>query len=127
MSQYISIKDDTTKQVIKPKTWTLVHFTMRGVKQDVVTPAENAVASWAWYLNVATPNGATMLKARFSRDPKKLNDFTGQTYIDLTRSTISSHTWFFKARKGQSVGVMVWHNGTKPLTLGTREIKLWIA
>lgn len=127
MSQYISIKDDKSRQSIPPKIWTLVHFMVDGKKVDVVRPTEEALAHFAWYLNVSAPNGATILKARFSRDPKKLNDFTGQTFFDLTKNTISSHTWFFKARPSQPVGVMVWHDGAKPLVLSTREIKLWIA
>lgn len=126
MIQYVSIKDDTTKQSIAPKTWTLVRFTSDRKTIDVLNPVANGLAHFAWYLNVATPNGATILKARFSRDPKKLNDFTGQTFIDLECDTISSHTWFFKARKSQPVGLMVWHDGTKSLVLGTREIKIWL-
>lgn len=126
MGQYVSIKDDVTKQIVKGKTWTLLRFKVNGKNIENVVPNQDGFAEWAWYINVDTPNGASILKARFSRDPKGANDFTGQTFFDLTKATISSHTWFFKANKGQSVGVMVWHDGTRPLTVGTREIKLWI-
>lgn len=121
--QYVSWKDDTTPQVIKPKTWTLMSLTVDGKKNDVIKPTINALAQLAWYINVADKGDATKVLVRFSRDPKGANDFTGQTSIDLTTHDISSHVWFIKSKIGTPLGVMVYHNGTKPLTLGTREFK----
>jgi len=121
--QYVSWKDDTTKLTIPPKKWTLMTLTIDGKKQDVIKPVVDALGQFAWYINVANDGGAKALHVRFSRDPKGVNDFTGQTTMDLINSHISSHVWFIKAKPGTPIGVMVYHDGPKPLVIGTREFK----
>lgn len=121
--QYVSWKDDTTTLTVPPKKWTLMTLTVDGKKLDVIKPAVDALAQLAWYINVDDKADAKSLSVRFSRDPKGLNDFTGQTSIDLTNNDISSHVWFIKAKVGVPIGVMVYHNGTKPVKIGTREFK----
>lgn len=117
--QYVSWKDDKTPQVIPPKKWTLMVFN----KLSVINPVANGLGHFGVYINVSNPADAKRVSVRFSRDPKGLNDFTGQHSVDLTVDNIDSHTWFFQAKKGTPIGVMVYHNGTKPITIGTREFK----
>jgi hypothetical protein len=117
---YVSWKDDTTAQSIPPKKWTLVKFN----KLSLITPDKDGLGHWGVYLNVASDGGSKRLLVRFSRDPLKVNDFTGQHVMDLTVDNIDSHTWFFQAKKGTPVGVMVYHDGKTNLSLGTREFKL---
>jgi hypothetical protein len=116
---YVSWKDDTHPQVIPAKKWTLLKF--NGVA--LITPTADGMGHFGVYLNVANTGGSKRILARFSRDPLKLNDFTGQHALDLTLDNIDSHTWFFQAKKGTPIGVMVYHDGPKALTLGTREFK----
>ena len=117
--QYVSWKDDKTPQVIPPKKWVLLTFN----KLSLINPVADGMGHFGVYLNVANNGGSKRIIVRFSRDPKKLNDFTGQHAVDLTVDNIDSHTWFFQAKKGTPIGVMVYHDGPKPLTLGTREFK----
>ena len=116
---YVSWKDDTTPQVIPVKKWTLLKFN----GESLITPTLNSMGNFGTYVNVKDTGGAKRLIMRFSRDPLGINDFTGQHALDLSISTIESHTWFFMAKKGQPIGVMVYQDGTKPLTLATREFK----
>jgi hypothetical protein len=121
--QYVSWKDDQTVLTVPPKKWTLMTLTVDGKKCDVIKPAIDALAMFAWYINVDDTGGAKSLQVRFSRDPRGLNDYTGQTAMDLTTDDISSHVWFIKAKVGTPIGVMLYHEGTKPLKIGTREFK----
>jgi hypothetical protein len=117
--QYVSWKDDKTPQVIPAKKWTLVVCN----KLSLITPTADGLGHFGVYLNVKDTGGSKRILVRFSRDPKKLDDFTGQHAVDLTVDNIDSHTWFFQAKKGVPIGVMVYHDGPKPLILGTREFK----
>jgi hypothetical protein len=126
VSQYVSIKDDSHDFRVQPKVWTLLKFRVDGSTLDTVTPLADGVALWAWYLNVDAKGGAKKLLARFIREPRGIKDYTGEEAIDLTAHDKGSHLWVFKARKGQPVGVQVWHDGTEPLVISTREFKLWI-
>lgn len=116
---YVSWKDDKTPQTIPAKKWTLLRFN----NLSLITPDANGLGNFGVYVNVKDAGNAKALMMRFSRDPNKLNDFTGQHAMDLTVDNIESHTWFFQAKKGVPIGVMVYHNGTKPLIIGTREFK----
>ncbi len=100
-----------------------MELTVDGKKNTTISPTLNALAHLAWYVNVADLGGAKRLVIRFSRDPKGLNDFTGQRTVDLTSDNVASGTWFIKAKVGTPIGVMVYHDGTKPLVIGTREFK----
>lgn len=117
--QYVSWKDDTTPQVIPAKKWTLLTFN----KLSLITPEADGLGHFGVYLNVKDDGGSKRILVRFSRDPKGANDFTGQHAVDLTVDNIDSHTWFFKAKKSVPLGVMVYHDGPKSLTLATREFK----
>ena len=117
--QYVSWKDDTTPQVIPSKKWTLLKFN----KESLIKPVADGLGHFGVYLNVKDNGGSKRILVRFSRDPLKTNDFTGQHAVDLTVDNIDSHTWFFQAKKGVALGVMVYHDGPKPLTLATREFK----
>ena len=71
--------------------------------------------------------GAANMKIRFTRDiGTKEADFTGQRMLDLGLDNIHSGTWFFKANKGQPVGLEVYHAGKSDMTVTTREFKMWI-
>jgi hypothetical protein len=117
--QYVSWKDDTTPQVIPAKKWTLLKFN----GASLINPAADGLGHFGVYLNVSNDGGSKRLLVRFSRDPLKTNDFTGQHAMDLTVDNIDSHTWFIQAKKGTAMGVMVYHDGPNNLTLGTREFK----
>jgi hypothetical protein len=116
---YVSWKDDKTQQAIPPKRWTLLKFN----GQSLITPTIDGLGQFAVYVNVKATGGSKRLLMRFSRDPLKLDDFTGQHVMDLTVDNIESHTWFFLAKKGVPIGVMVYHDGSSALTLATREFK----
>jgi hypothetical protein len=126
--EYVSWKAGDPKikpapQVIKPKTWTQLDFGA----QDSIVPKNSGIANWAFYLNVSKDGGAKHMKIRFTRDiGTKDADFTGQRMLDLTLDNIHSGTWFFKANKGQPVGLEVYHEGTTAMTIVTRELKMWI-
>lgn len=116
---YVSWKDDSTAQSILPKKWTLVKFN----KLSLINPEKDGLGHFGVYLNVSADGGSKRIKVRFSRDPLKTNDFTGQTAFDLTVDKYYSHTWFFQAKKGTPIGVMVYHDGPSNLVLSTREFK----
>lgn len=135
MSEYVSRKSDSTSKVptqsLPANAWTLLE--VEGLK--TIVPKGNSVAGamWAIYLNIDSPKlgGATELTFRWVRDPKQVNpkgahDFTGQQTITVKKggNTIHSAVWLFMAKKGQPVGVEITHNGSKPLTLKTRETKM---
>jgi len=126
MTQYESWKSGdplvggTDPQKIKPKTWTLMEFGKNGT---VITPVVDGIAYWGTYVNVQDNSDAKTIMVRFIRDPKKLADFTGAISYTFAAGHIFSHLWMFKAKKGQPVGVQVWHDGSKPIILGTREFK----
>lgn len=123
--QYVSWKqgDPAIKadpQTIKPKTWTLLEF---GVNGSLITPRSNGLGHWGTYINVSNGADAKNIQVRFIRDPKGKADFTGSISFDLASGHIFSHMWMFLAKKGESVGVQVYHDGTKNLTIATREFK----
>ena len=126
--EYVSWKAGDPKikaapQVIKPKAWTQLDFGA----QDSIVPKNSGIANWAFYINVNKDGGAKHLKIRFTRDiGTKEADFTGQRMLDLSLDNIHSGTWFFKANKGQPVGIEVYHEGTADMTITTREFKMWI-
>jgi hypothetical protein len=126
--EYVSWKAGDPKikaapQIIKPKIWTQLDFGA----QDSIVPKNTGIANWAFYVNIAKDGGAKNMKIRFTRDiGTKEADFTGQRMLDLTLDNIHSGTWFFKARKGQPVGLEVFHGGTAAMTIITRELKMWI-
>jgi hypothetical protein len=126
--EYVSWKAGDPKikpspQTIRPKTWTQLDFGA----QDSIVPKNTGHANWAFYLNVKELGGAKNMKIRFSRDIGTANaDFTGQRMLDLELDNIHSGTWFFKAKKGQPVGLEVYHAGPKDMVIVTREFKLWI-
>lgn len=127
-TEYVSWKagDPAIKaapQTIKPKTWTQLDFGA----QDSIVPKNSGIATWAFYVNVNKEGGAKSMKIRFTRDiGTKEADFTGQRTLDLGLDHIFSDTWFFKANKGQPVGLEVYHEGTAPMVITTREFKMWI-
>jgi hypothetical protein len=114
-------KDD---QVIKPKVWTTLKFGKNG---EVINPSLNAFAQLATYINVRNTGGAPAVHVRFIRDPKGSKDFTGETSFDLGLGHKFSHTWFLMAKKGTPLAVQVYHEGPKPMVIGTRELKAAIA
>jgi hypothetical protein len=126
--EYVSWKAGDPKikaapQVIKPKTWTQLDFGA----QDSIVPKNTGIANWAFYVNVAKDGGAKNMKIRFTRNiGTKDADFTGQRMLDLALDNIHAGTWFFKAIKGQPVGLEVFHEGTAAMTIGTRMFKMWI-
>ena len=123
--QYVSWKQGDAlvggkdPQKILAKKWTLLKFG----KNILIKPTADGLGHWGTYINVEDAGNATQLSVRFIRDPKGKADFTGETFIDLTKGHKVSHTWFFLAKKGVPVGVQVSHNGTKPLVIATREFK----
>lgn len=130
MGEYVARKSDATSkiptQTIPPKKWTLLE--VEGL--TTITPTGNSAfgAIWAVYLNVVTPSlgGASKLNVRWVRDPKGAYDFTGEREVALNKggTTLYSGTWLFHARKGQPVGIEIYQNGSKPLTIKTRESKM---
>lgn len=128
MSEYVSWKAGDPKikpapQKIAPKTWTQLDFGA----QDSIVPKTSGYANWAFYVNVKDDGGADRLKIRFTRDiGTKEADFTGQRMLDLKIDNIHSGTWFFKANKGQPVGLEVYHAGPGAMEIITREFKMWI-
>jgi hypothetical protein len=126
--EYVSWKAGDPKikpspQTIRPKTWTQLDFGA----QDSIVPKNTGHANWAFYLNVKELGGAKNMKIRFSRDIGTANaDFTGQRMLDLELDNIHSGTWFFKANKGQPVGLEVYHAGAADMVIVTREFKMWI-
>jgi hypothetical protein len=126
--EYVSWKAGDPKikpspQTIRPKVWTQLDFGA----QDSIVPKNTGHANWAFYINVKELGGAKEMKIRFTRDiGTKDADFTGQRMLDLALDNIHSGTWFFKARKGQPVGLEVFHEGTAAMTIITRELKMWI-
>jgi hypothetical protein len=128
MSEYVSWKAADPKikpapQIIKPKVWTQLDFGA----QDSIVPKTSGTANWAFYINVEDLGGADKMKIRFTRDiGTKDADFTGQRMLDLALDNIHSGTWFFNAKKGQPVGLEVYHAGKTNMTIITREFKMWI-
>lgn len=125
MSEYVSWKagDPQIKampQKIKPKTWTLLEFQ----EGNVITPQSDGTAIWGFYVNVDDPAGAKTMKLRWIREPNGIQDFTGQRTLDLNLSNIHSDIWMFNAKKGQPVGIQVYHAGTGDMTIITRECKM---
>jgi hypothetical protein len=126
--EYVSWKAGDPKikpspQTIRPKVWTQLDFGA----QDSIVPKNTGHANWAFYVNVKELGGAKNMKIRFTRDIGTATaDFTGQRMLDLTLDNIHSGTWFFKAKKGQPVGLEVYHAGPKDMVIITREFKLWI-
>jgi hypothetical protein len=126
--EYVSWKAGDPKikpspQTIRPKIWTQLDFGA----QDSIVPKNTGHANWAFYVNVKELGGAKNMKIRFTRDiGTAAADFTGQRMLDLTLDNIHSGTWFFKAKKGQPVGLEVYHAGPKDMVIITREFKLWI-
>ena len=126
MSQYVSWKSGDPlvggkdPQTIKPKTWTLLEFGKNG---NVIIPTVDGLAHWGMYINVEDNADAKSIMVRYIRDPKKLKDFTGATSFSFAAGHIFSHMWMFLAKKGQAVGVQVYHDGSRDLIIGTREFK----
>lgn len=123
--QYVSWKqgDPAIKadpQKIKPKTWTLLTFGKNG---SLIKPTADGLAHWGMYVNVSDNADAKSLMVRFTRDPKGIADFTGANSYSFAAGHIFSHMWMFLAKKGQPVGVEVYHDGTRDLVVGTREFK----
>ena len=124
--QYVSWKQGdplvggADDQSVKPKTWVNLKF---GTDGELIKPDINAFAQIATYINVKDAGGATVLNVRFIRDPKGAADFTGETAFDLAKGHKFSHTWFLMAKKGTPLAVQVYHDGKKPLVIGTREFK----
>jgi hypothetical protein len=126
--QYVSWKqgDPAIKadpQKIKPKTWTLLTF---GKEGSIVMPVVDGLAHLGTYINVADNGGAKNVMVRFIRDPKKTADFTGCTSFDLASGHLFSHMWMILAKRGTGLAVQIYHDGTKPMTISTREFKVAI-
>lgn len=114
-------------QVLQPGVWTLVHFD----QGDAIVPKHTGIAKWYYYMNIQNAKGlfaAKSVDVRFIRDPKGIKDFTGQRPHDLRIGHIftNDYNWAFTAKKGQPVGLQVRNNGKRPITLTTREFKMWI-
>jgi hypothetical protein len=128
--EYVSIKvgDPAIKpspQVIPPGKWVTLDFGA----VDVIVPKHDGVAQWAYYVNFTPVKGIgapKSVKLRFCRDPKGAADFTGQRPLDLSVDHVFSGVWIFKAKKGQPVALQVYNTGKKPITITTREFKMWI-
>ena len=126
--EYVSWKAGDPKikpspQTIRPKVWTQLDFGA----QDSIVPKNTGHANWDFYLNIKELGGAKNMKIRFTRDiGTKDADFTGQRMLDLELDNIHSGTWFFKANKGQPVGLEVYHAGATDMVIVTREFKMWI-
>lgn len=125
--EYVSWKAGDPKikpapQTIKTKTWTLLTFD----EGNVITPKNNGTAMWAFYVNVNDAGGASTLQLRWIREPQGIKDFTGARALDLKLDNIHSGVWFFNAKKGQPVGIEVYHEGKKDMVITTRETKMWI-
>lgn len=127
--QYVAWKQGDPKikadpQTIKPKTWTALKF---GDKGTTIMPKFTlftfGLGIFAWYVNVEKPADAKVVKVRFVRDPAGKHDFTGQRAFSLAVDNISSGVWFFKVAKGVPVGVEVYHDGSKSISISTREFK----
>lgn len=127
MSEYVSWKAGDPKikampQKVKPKTWTLLEFE----EGNVITPKNAGTAIWGFYVNVDDAAGAKIMKLRWLREPNGIKDFTGQRTLDLDLSNVHSDIWMFNAKKGQPVGIEVYHAGMGDMTIITRECKMWI-
>jgi hypothetical protein len=125
MTQYVSWKEGdpaikADPESIPAKTWTLLTF---GANGTVINPTVNGLAHLGTYFNVNDAGGAKTVQVRFIRDPKGVADFTGSTSFSLAAGHIFSHTWFIIGKKGTPIGVQIWHDGTKPMVIGTREFK----
>ena len=107
-------------QSIKPKTWTNLKFGSNG---DLIKPVIDAVCHLGTYINISADGEAKTVQVRFIRDPKGKADFTGCNSYSLSAGHIFSHTWFLQAKKGTPLAVQVWHDGAKPMVIGTREFK----
>ena len=112
---------EETSQWIAPDKWVALKFN----GETSITPTANGWAVWEWYINVDSRKTATKLRVRFVRAPNVLNDYTGETAIDLRFTDRDSHSWTFKGRTDEPVAVYVSHNGKKPLEIRTRQFK-WV-
>ena len=131
MSQYLSLKSDTTS---KPPTQTLtsgnwVTIEAGGITKLIPTETSKTGALWATYLNINTPKlgGATELTIKWVRDAAGINDATGYQTFNLNKggTTFIKDLWLFQAKKGQPVTLQVKANGKATVT--TRELKLSIS
>lgn len=101
--------------------WTLVQFN----GQELICPKQTTWTVWEWYLNYVRGTGGDVTKVtvRFVRDPDGLRDITGEHGWSTRLIDKESHSWTFKAETGVCVGILVKHNGDKPLVLATRQFK----
>lgn len=115
---------DTIK--VKGGAWHLLP--VEGKTTIVAKGNSKYAATWAVYLNVKSPvlGGPTELLVKWVRDPKTKPDWTGERAVALKRgkSTKYAGSWIFKARKGQPVGVWLYHSGSKPIEVSVREVKM---
>ena len=123
--QYVSWKEGDPKikvspQTIKPKTWTNLAFGKNG---SLIKPVVNGLAHLGMYMNIADAGGAKTVMVRYIRDPKGVADFTGATSFSLSAGHIFSHMWMIQAKIGVPLAVQVYHDGTKPMKIATREFK----
>lgn len=130
MSQYISLKSDTSS---KRKTQSLsngiwVTIEAGGITKLVPNATTKTGAFWGAYLNITTPKigGASQIVIKWVRDAARLDDATGYETISLNKggTTYVKDLWLFQAKKGQPVTFQVKANGKA--TIGTRELKLSI-
>jgi hypothetical protein len=112
------------KQVIRPKTWTLVKF-------DKVTKMPLPDQGWSIMesiLRVEYPRTGCpkTLRYRLSRWPDTpQEDETGHSDYDPIPGYTRHHHWqhFLLNRPNLIVGMKVWHDGSSNITLDGRQFK----
>lgn len=112
------------KQIIRPKTWTIVTFDGKG---------ELPLPSQGWsimesMIRVFYPKEGcpTTVKVRLARWPDtKKEDLTGHSDYDPLPGDERHIHWqhFLLNRPDLTVAIKIWHNGTQPIVLDGRQFK----
>ena len=98
---------------VKPRTWT-----------TLLTIPTLATALFASYLRVAGADTGTQLITRFIRDPDGAADSTGtEDRVATPGKDYLSRMWYFTPIAGKPVGVQLWHDNSKSLTVEYVQLK----
>ena len=114
------------KQVIKPNTWTLVHF--GELKQKTFVDQGSGKLFFNVILRVEYPSKGcpTTLRGRFVRWPETDKaDETGHNDVNPVAGLTRHHHWdhFLDNQPKMPIGFIVWHDGKSSVVLDGRQIK----
>jgi hypothetical protein len=112
------------KQVIRPKTWTMVNF-------DGTTEMTLPTQGWSImesilrieYPSVGCPTNVRYRLARWPNTPQE--DKTGHTDFVPLPGDSRHHHWqhFLLNRPSLVIGMKIWHNGSRPIVIDGRQFK----